>query len=201
MSIVWPDQVRDYLIRTGRDLDYSCPLIELAAVQKFAALWPVLAGRRPPESLLDIGCGLALIDVHLARAWPGVRVHLLDGDGTGAQDRGFKQTMTAWGDVAAGAAMMRANVPACPPVTIHAPRPFHLAVDLIISSRSWGHHYPVSVYAESVVRSLNPGGLVVLDIRTGTSGLTQLAALGFEVVCRIPDPSEKCGRFALEYAP
>jgi len=199
--MIWPDQVRDYLIRSGRIPEYSCPMIEAHAVEKFAALVPVLAGRRPVRSILDIGCGLALVDVHLARTILLDAVHLLDGDGTAAQDRGFKPTMTAWADVEIGGMMMRANVPACPPVTIHAPRPFHLAVDLIISSRSWGHHYPVSVYAESVVRSLNPGGLVVLDIRAGTSGLTQLAALGFEVVCRIPDPSEKCARFALEYLP
>jgi SAM-dependent methyltransferase len=200
MSIVWPDQVCGYLVRTGRDLDYSCPLIEDAAEQKFAALWPVLRDRPVPAALLDIGCGLALIDVHIARRWPHVRVHLLDGDGTAAQDRGFKPTMSAWGDVSAGAAMMRANAPLSP-VIIHAPGRFHVPVDLIISSRSWGHHYPISVYADSVLRSLNPGGLLVLDIRTGTPGLSQLAALGFEVVCRIPDPSEKCARFALEYLP
>lgn len=199
--IIWPDPVKAYLRRMGRDPVESCPKIETEAVQYMEALRPVLDSRDPPMRILDIGCGLALLDVHLARAYGPIVVRLLDGDGTAPRDRGFRLQMQAWADVEMGQAMFRANVDGaiCPFVTVHQPGEFDFWVDLILSSRSWCHHYPATVYLDSVKRSLKPGGLLVVDIRAGTDGLDVLRGAGFEVVARVTDPSEKCGRFALTH--
>lgn len=199
--IIWPETVKAYLHRMGRDPVESCPKIEREAAQYMEALRPVLDQRDPPSRVLDIGCGLAVLDIHIARVYKSIVVRLLDGDGTGSRARGFRLQMEPWADVEAGHTMFRANVggDVCPFVSVHRPGDFDMSCDLILSSRSWCHHYPASVYLDSVKRSLNPGGLLVVDIRAGTDGLDVLRGAGFEVVARVPDPSEKCGRFALTH--
>ena len=40
-------------------------------------------------------------------------------------------------------------------------------VDLILSLHSWGFHYPISVYLDSVIKVLAPNGKIIIDIRRG----------------------------------
>ena len=47
---------------------------------------------------------------------------------------------------------------------------FEIKVDLILSLMSWGFHYPVSTYLQSVYNTFRDGGIVILDIRKGTEG-------------------------------
>lgn len=200
--IFWPETVKTYLRRMGRDPVESCPKIEREAAQYLEALRPVLDQRDPPATVLDIGCGLGLLDVLIAQAYMPTTVHLLDGSGDPARrSRGYRLQMEAWNDVDMAATMFRANVYSgtCPFARVHRPGEFDIPADLILSSRSWCHHYPAAVYLASVKRSLAAGGLLVVDVRAGTDNLDVLRSAGFEVVARVPDPSEKCGRFALTH--
>lgn len=52
--------------------------------------------------------------------------------------------------------------------------PSDVEFDLIISLRSWGFHYPISMYIDQVSKSLRDGGAIVTDIRIGSDGLSQL---------------------------
>ena len=47
-------------------------------------------------------------------------------------------------------------------------------LDLIVSLRSWGFHYPIPVYLERVVANMADGGVLITDIRRGTAGVDQL---------------------------
>jgi SAM-dependent methyltransferase len=190
----WPCDVLVYLSSTGRTPAGSCARIEERAAGDVAEILPYLEGV-PVRSMLDIGCGLALVDVLLARAVAPRRVYLLDGAEPGELDRGYKTVMQPWGSVAIAASMFRANVDAAVElVTIAAPVTALPPVDLIISTRSWGHHYPVSVYLESVARSLAPGGVLAVDLRAGRGGAAEIQAAGFEHVAEIKQAGGKCDR-------
>lgn len=43
-------------------------------------------------------------------------------------------------------------------------------VDLVLSLISWGYHYPVSVYLDTVLNLLSEGGTLIIDIRKNTEG-------------------------------
>lgn len=47
-------------------------------------------------------------------------------------------------------------------------------VDLVLSLISWGYHYPVSTYLEKVYDLLKEGGTLILDVRKNTDGLDLL---------------------------
>lgn len=150
-----------------------------------------------PRVVLDIGCGLAYIDVLIAQAVPLQHIHLVDGDGTVPQVAGYRPDTKAWNDVTLGVEMVRLNTDV--PVTGHhdVPKKINVKSDLIISCRSWGHHYPIDVYLATVDRCLMPDGYVITDIRNKTDGLARLKTIGLEPVQQISDPSLKCTRWLL----
>jgi SAM-dependent methyltransferase len=134
-----------------------------------------------PIDVLDIGCGMAGIALSLAnRQGNGTRLHLLDGDvyvreldnvrpaGYSPYSLGCKP----WNDARVPAAALQAAgydataYPNDPMLTIPS--------DVIVSTRSWGHHYPVSIYLDLALRSLKPGGRMFLDVRRKTDGLDVL---------------------------
>jgi SAM-dependent methyltransferase len=47
-------------------------------------------------------------------------------------------------------------------------------VDLAISLLSWGFHYPIETYLNKVYDLLNKGGSLIIDIRIGTNGINAL---------------------------
>jgi len=150
--------------------------------------------------VLDIGCGLAAIDVMLARALLLRSIHLLDGEADRPQERvKFRPGGTqAWNDVRIGGLLVSENLPpAEEPATVNTytdPAKIFINVGLVISLKSWCHHYPASTYLPLVRRSLARGGVLIVDIRKGTSGREELEAAGFEWRGRAGG-TEKCDRY------
>lgn len=111
------------------------------------------------ESILDIGCGLAGIDVLLADRYPGAKIYLLDGDGGQENWRGgYARKMEPFTSVAMARQVLELNghqVEQVFPVGY----PDVLQADLIISLLSWGFHYPLETYKTAGVR--------ITDIRNG----------------------------------
>ncbi len=48
------------------------------------------------------------------------------------------------------------------------------SVDLVISTISWGFHYPVPFYLESVYKILTDEGVLIIDVRKPSIGLEEL---------------------------
>ncbi len=48
------------------------------------------------------------------------------------------------------------------------------SIDLVISTISWGFHYPVSTYLDSVHRILSENGSLIIDVRDDTGGAHEL---------------------------
>jgi SAM-dependent methyltransferase len=47
-------------------------------------------------------------------------------------------------------------------------------IDLIISLISWGYHYPVETYLDRVYKLLSQDGRLIIDVRKGTDGVDKL---------------------------
>lgn len=132
-------------------------------------------------SVLDIGCGLGGIDIELARKSGTGITHLLDGDGTGERKNGLKDAGKPWGDVFIAHDFVRANVSPSHMISTHYPwHAFLDKVDLIVSIRSWAHHYPAETYIELAKTALLPGGRVIVDVRHPRKGDTKHGTQVFE---------------------
>jgi len=108
-------------------------------------------------SIIDIGCGVAGIDVHLKRKYPAAHLTLLDSDGA-ACNSGLSVKGAAGGDRKAAELMLESNglkVDRWLPIGTAE----LLEADLIISLLSWGFHYPLSAYKAK--------GLCIADVRRG----------------------------------
>ncbi len=189
----YPQALADFMVKSVGQLDRRK---ENQSRDQFIRLRHIIE-KIQPRVILDIGSGLAYMNALIAQIVPLTHIHLVDGDGSIPQRAGFKDDTLAWNDVELGGELVRLNTGV--PVTCHQAVPVAIDVraDLITSYRSWGHHYPIPVYLETVDRCLVPGGYVITDIRNGTKGRIELKAIGLRVVQQIDDPSLKCKRWLL----
>lgn len=162
--------------------------------QEYRTLVPVLPLRC--SSILDIGCGVAGIDIlldhHYARQAP--TIYLLDKSHVERsvyylfRERGAFYTSLE----VARSLLMRNGI---------AKERIHLLtandeneirvdgrIDLVISLLSWGFHYPVATYGERVRELLSETGVAILDVRKGTDGMEVLQRLfrSTEVIADTP---------------
>jgi SAM-dependent methyltransferase len=142
--------------------------------EDFRLIEPCLPAKA--AATLDIGCGMAGIDVLLWRHYRQPLIHLLDGTGDTAVRILFHQAMSPYNSMEVARGLLEGNgVPAgrikeWPPDSSLTLPP----CDFIISLLSWGFHYPVSTYLPLVGRCLRPGGRLILDVRKGHGGLNEL---------------------------
>lgn len=134
-----------------------------------------------PESadhILDIGSGMAGIDVFLGKRYPSATIHLLDKSGVSPKiNAGFNgraADFAHYNDFDAAVDLLRANGVEndiiCHDMHRH---PFPDQVfDVVVSLLSWGFHYPISTYAPKC------RGAMVVDVRKGTDGEERLAEYG-----------------------
>lgn len=155
----------DYLTRASREADAIAPY------------WPA-AGYR----LLDIGCGLGAVDTFLWERCPVTDIHLLDGEGPGPKAV-YTDGSYAWNDVQDAAVYVRSHTRAR--VHTHRLTDAFPAVDVVISLRSWCHHYPAQVYLDRVVAALTPGGVLVCDCRVDSGNYDALLRAGFAPVTEL----------------
>jgi hypothetical protein len=156
------------------------------------------------RDVLDIGCGLPLIDVCLAQHYgKGVKFHLMDGEKRvrpiGKEQVGFQESTRPWKSRHTAVEFFRHNVPQCE-VQGHKPdAKLTIPCDLIISRRAWGHHFPVRTYISLADRSVRKGGRIILDIRIGSDSPALLEGRGFRVLSdQLEVRSVKCKRWVLE---
>ena len=131
------------------------------------------------STILDIGCGLAGIDIFFHRHYQDKSpvFYLLDKTYTeGNVYYGFKSKGAFYNSLKMAQTMLINNgLPLQNIHTLEANENNEInidgKIDLIISLISWGFHYPVSIYLNRVYNILNNGGSIILDIRKGTDGI------------------------------
>lgn len=150
-----------------------------------------------PAHIVDIGCGLGAKTLALAWIYRIEYIYLLDGDGSREHKGGYQERTDAWTDVSLARDFLQANL--SPDYKVQAINTniwdkTAIPADLIVSFRSWGHHFSVREYLDFAWASLNPGGHVILDIRRNTDGFQLMLDRGFKMLMELNDPSSKCCR-------
>lgn len=118
------------------------------------------------NDFLDIGCGTGGIAMHVARHYRTATAHLMDGAADGVPGA-WRTDGVPWRDISAA---LRGFAKHCPGVRVRGwpPDPgLTIRCELIYSTCSWGHHYPIETYLDLVDRSLAPGGTLIVDLRIG----------------------------------
>jgi len=140
------------------------------------------------ERILDIGCGIAGLDVLLYahyrdRGRP--EMYLLDRTGSAVPRYGFADRDEFYNALELSRRVLVDNgVPAEAIRLLDVGKGDEIPqgpLDLVVSIASWGFHYPVSRYLDEVHRALNPGGCLILDVRLG-EGQRELLEQRFECV-------------------
>lgn len=151
------------------------------------------------ERVLDIGCGLAGIDVFISRNHGVKGLFLLDGDGTGPRAVGYTDECKPWHNAKVAAKFVKYHVPDLFVVPLPPDPNQSIEVDFIISLLSWGHHYPVDVYLKLAQAALQSGSRLILDLREGKGGRETLEKNGFMMLDWAMDsPRKKCRRALFE---
>lgn len=137
-------------------------------------------GTPKPTSILDIGCGIALLDYYIyEKLGNEPMLYLLDGSPSVEVDEQdtlhyasgsyveiyneftFRVEQTRKCLMKNGVKQERINFIA-PSIEAIANLK---RIDLVVSRASWGNHYPLSVYWEGVKACLGPDSVIILDIR------------------------------------
>jgi len=147
---------------------------------EYASIREFLPGRC--SALLDIGCGVAGIDVFLARHYQdqGPRICLLDRTRTETQVfYGFKNKGAFYNSLEVARSLLVANGVASSAIqlveaTDNNDINVSGKVDLVISLISWGFHYPVETYLHKAHEVLTDAGRLIIDVRKGTTGMDAL---------------------------
>lgn len=201
-DFLYPVSAMAFLMeQAGGDATALIAKFEAKALRDFATIEPWLPGQTSGWAVLDIGAGLGGVDIVIARSRAVSWVHIIDGDGTAAPQSSFRVESRAWADREIARSLIEANAPKDTLIVAHPPDPAEtIPADLIISLKSWGHHYPVDVYLGLARRSLRVGGRIIIDIRKRRGGgLAAMQAGGFRCVGKAHE-TPKCERLVFEAA-
>ncbi len=134
------------------------------------------------RSVLDIGCGVAGINVFIQRHYgkQGIDFYLLDKTQVTRNVFYLYQPRAAfYNSLVAAKAMLVDNgisAEAVHPLEANDNYdiPLGASVDLVLSLLAWGFHFPVQTYVNQVFSLVREGGVVILDVRKKTDGLAIL---------------------------
>ena len=133
------------------------------------------------SSVLDIGCGIAALDIYLDKLLSPSQIFLLDK--TETEDKiwyMFESKGAFYNSLELAKETLELNgVLASKVKLIEAPEDGRIAlpdksVDLIISTISWGFHYPINIYIQSVFDIISDNGVLIIDVRKGSGGIAEL---------------------------
>lgn len=142
--------------------------------REFQVILPFLP--KTAQTILDIGCGVAGIDVFLSRHYENnVNICLLDKTEIAESlTYGLKESPEFYNSLQVAKEMLELNGVNPQNILLQEATNYLIGFDgvefnLIISLLSWGFHYPVEGYLTQVTQRLN--GVLILDIRKGSNGL------------------------------
>lgn len=149
---------------------------------------------RETRSILDIGCGIAGLDLFLYNNLDDPKLILLDK--TEMEDvvwYSFRNKGAYYNSLNLSKEMLELNgVPSSKIKLLQASDAGDIclksnSVDLIVSTLSWGFHYPVGVYIDSAANILKNSGTLIIDVRKNTNGRAELGRLfDIEIIDEAP---------------
>ncbi len=127
-------------------------------------------GDRTIDTLADIGCGHAFVDLPLYRKYQS-DVWLIDIERTEDKHHNFHDTGSGYSSLSGAKQFLTGNGVPTDKVFTCNPRQMALPAgpfDAIISLISAGFHYPIEEYATYGLKALKPGGVLIFDMRLGS---------------------------------
>lgn len=130
-------------------------------------------------NILDIGCGLGLINLALNDLYNDCNFHLLDKTQELSSEKisGFNEKYTFYNSLPASKDILSKNGIDDHRINIYEVEDENIELlksnkyDVILSFLSCGWHYSVDVYKDLILSSLSDDGIVILDIRHNTNEL------------------------------
>lgn len=131
------------------------------------------------KSILDIGCGVAGIDVLISRHYSdNINVFLIDKTYTDKKIYyGFKKKASFYNSLDISKQVLELNGvhnTFIQQATEQNSIDFKESFDIIISLISWGFHYPASTYLNNAYDKLNKNGVLIIDIKKSTGGENEI---------------------------
>jgi len=126
------------------------------------------------DSILDIGCGLAGIDVLLSKHYNKPELYLMDNSEISEKVKyGYDRCVEYYSSFEATELLLKANyIKNYNLIDIKSKSlPMFEKIDLVISLLSCGYHYPVTEYLGYIKTILSENGSVIIDIRENTDGI------------------------------
>lgn len=133
------------------------------------------------NSILDIGCGVAGIDIFLNKHYGSPNIYLLDKTEMPSKVYyGLTSKGCYYNSLDIAKKLLEEN--GVKSENIHLEEAmdnkinFDTKFDLVVSLISWGFHYPVSTYLDEVYEKLNNGGALIIDVRkkSGVDGIEEI---------------------------
>lgn len=160
-------------------------------------LTPLFNDVRQNGAILDIGSGLAVADIFISRIVRPKNIYLLDSDTREILPAEFKgRNIDAWFPVTIGADFIRDKVSA----DVHPLSDLSIipdnSVDLIVSFRAYGFHFPLKTYENEVNRVATCDCLLLVNTPVDDDSTID----GFKEIYRFQCSSKfnerafKCGR-------
>lgn len=150
-------------------------------------------------SVLDIGCGLGLIDIALYHHYnKNVDLHLLDKTNSITKDtsvRGFNKEYIFYNSMDATEDTLSSNGVNTNNILLYEADDTSVkelnknSFDLILSLLSCGWHYSIETYVDLIKNTLNDDGMLILDIRHNT-GQLEYAMEHFNLIHTIVNTAE-----------
>lgn len=173
--MIIPEQCKKY-IRLQRSECRKDPIkdFEEKMKEEFNQMLPFVP--RGVKQILDIGCGLGGLDVLLAGLPSRPHIYCMDSRTESHKIRyGFEINKECYyNSFDCTADLFIANGYGSESATLIDITEKGVvkdkSLDMVMSTLSWGYHYPVSEYLDFVDRVLKPHGVVILDIRETTLG-------------------------------
>lgn len=132
---------------------------------------------REANAILDIGCGVAGIDVPISHHYQNkVDIFLIDKTHIDKNVYyNFKDTGSFYNSLDVAKKILEINGVDSDKIhfqeaTADNKIKFNQTFDVVISLLSWGFHYPVSTYLNEVYNKLNKNGILIVDMRRDTDG-------------------------------
>lgn len=120
-------------------------------------------------TILDIGAGNSLFDIALAKTYPNSNFILVDGNNfdplanKGIQHSSTYQTYNSWDPV-----FRNIELNGLDPAKFKTIDPSNIywaddsSCDIVMSTSSWGWHYPIETYLQQAHKLLKPGGYLIV---------------------------------------
>lgn len=129
------------------------------------------------NSILDIGCGVAGIDVLINNHYKNkIDIFLIDKTKVDKKIYyNYENRGSFYNSLKIAKTLLTKNGVKINKIHLQEATPnneikFSQGFDIVISLISWGFHYPVATYLDKVYEKMNNNGILILDIRKNTDG-------------------------------